>query len=298
MSPVPPFVTSCHSVSPPSPSCHPVSPCAPIPPVPPTQVQQKQHRDTVAVYRSHLLQAAQVGLPDPAWGLWGVGAQFWVLGTQVGSREKPHSLLRRGSWTRASTPRCCGSCGPRRKRGRGIKLGNWDARVACVRFRVPFHVLIPRPHPNSSERGGGACVYPSPFPGNPPQTVGTPSPFLGSPCPYLSHSSTDSVPVGSALFPAPPAGLPPPPPQREFGAGADALQVGAVGWGPAQEDPGGNLGAPEAVRARLHDPGTGNGIRDGAMGRLDSPRCSPASCPCPHGVGSVSPHGGWQLSGE
>ncbi|NWT55791.1 ANR35 protein, partial [Erythrocercus mccallii] len=53
-----PGVTPCHLLSPPvtlSPPASPVpSPC-PSPP----QVQQKQHRDTVAVYRSHLLQAAQ-----------------------------------------------------------------------------------------------------------------------------------------------------------------------------------------------------------------------------------------------
>lgn len=285
MSPVSPFVTSCHSVSPPVPPVPPSATQCPHPACAP-QVQQKQHRDTVAVYRSHLLQAAQVGPPDPARGLWGVGAEFWVPGTQVGFRDKPRSLLRRDSWMRASTPRCCGSCGPRRERGRGIKLG----KLGRTRGLCP----IPYPHPNSSGRG----VYPAPFPWNPPQTTGTPSPFLGSPWSHSSHSSPDSVPVGSALFPAPPAGLPPPPPQREFGAGADALQVGAVGRGPAQEDPGGNPGAPEAVGAQLRDPGAGNGIRDGAMGRSDSPRCSPASCLCPHGVGSVSPHGGWQLSGE
>ncbi|NWX33403.1 ANR35 protein, partial [Notiomystis cincta] len=41
--------------------CHPVSPSVTLCPHPacPPQVQQKQHRDTVAVYRSHLLQAAQ-----------------------------------------------------------------------------------------------------------------------------------------------------------------------------------------------------------------------------------------------
>ncbi|NXS81203.1 UACA protein, partial [Erpornis zantholeuca] len=47
--PVPPLVTLCH------PPCHPV----PSPRLSPPQLQQKQHRDTVAVYRSHLLQAAQ-----------------------------------------------------------------------------------------------------------------------------------------------------------------------------------------------------------------------------------------------
>ncbi|NXF82898.1 UACA protein, partial [Sclerurus mexicanus] len=44
-----PGVTPCHPVSPPVSPCHPVSP----------HVQQKQHRDTVAVYRTHLLWAAQ-----------------------------------------------------------------------------------------------------------------------------------------------------------------------------------------------------------------------------------------------
>ncbi|NXI31287.1 ANR35 protein, partial [Sterrhoptilus dennistouni] len=44
-----PSVTSCHSESPS------VTLTLPVP----LQVQQKQHRDTVAVYRSHLLQAAQ-----------------------------------------------------------------------------------------------------------------------------------------------------------------------------------------------------------------------------------------------
>ncbi|NWU28508.1 ANR35 protein, partial [Dyaphorophyia castanea] len=41
--------------------CHPTSARATLCPHPacPPQVQQKQHRDTVAVYRSHLLQAAQ-----------------------------------------------------------------------------------------------------------------------------------------------------------------------------------------------------------------------------------------------
>ncbi|NXC30905.1 UACA protein, partial [Campylorhamphus procurvoides] len=54
-----------------SPSCHPKTPCVtprarchPLsPPLP--QVQQKQHRDTVAVYRTHLLWAAQ-GFMDRA----------------------------------------------------------------------------------------------------------------------------------------------------------------------------------------------------------------------------------------
>ncbi|NXG20618.1 ANR35 protein, partial [Grallaria varia] len=45
---VPP-VTFCHPMSPCVTSCHPMSP----------SVQQKQHRDTVAVYRTHLLRAAQ-----------------------------------------------------------------------------------------------------------------------------------------------------------------------------------------------------------------------------------------------
>ncbi|NXA12288.1 UACA protein, partial [Sapayoa aenigma] len=43
----------CHSMSPCVPWCHPLSPS------PLSQVQQKQHRDTVAVYRTHLLRAAQ-----------------------------------------------------------------------------------------------------------------------------------------------------------------------------------------------------------------------------------------------
>ncbi|NWY35152.1 ANR35 protein, partial [Pheucticus melanocephalus] len=47
-----PGVTPCHPLSPLVTLSHPVPPCA-------RQVQQKQHRDTVAVYRSHLLQAAQ-----------------------------------------------------------------------------------------------------------------------------------------------------------------------------------------------------------------------------------------------
>ncbi|NWU88145.1 ANR35 protein, partial [Onychorhynchus coronatus] len=50
----------CHPVSPPVAPCHPVPRCHPVSPVsPPSQVQQKQHRDTVAVYRTHLLRAAQ-----------------------------------------------------------------------------------------------------------------------------------------------------------------------------------------------------------------------------------------------
>ncbi|NXF21038.1 UACA protein, partial [Rhodinocichla rosea] len=47
-----PGVTPCHPWRPLVTLSHPVPPCA-------RQVQQKQHRDTVAVYRSHLLQAAQ-----------------------------------------------------------------------------------------------------------------------------------------------------------------------------------------------------------------------------------------------
>ncbi|NXK97166.1 ANR35 protein, partial [Formicarius rufipectus] len=52
----------CHpmALSPPVTPCHstcPVSPRVPSPPL--FQVQQKQHRDTVAVYRTHLLRAAQ-----------------------------------------------------------------------------------------------------------------------------------------------------------------------------------------------------------------------------------------------
>ncbi|NXY15488.1 ANR35 protein, partial [Atrichornis clamosus] len=48
--------TLCHPSKPPLTLYHPAQ-CHPVPP--PSQVQQKQHRDTVAVYRSHLLQAAQ-----------------------------------------------------------------------------------------------------------------------------------------------------------------------------------------------------------------------------------------------
>ncbi|NWS23203.1 ANR35 protein, partial [Pachyramphus minor] len=50
VSPVSPGVTSCHPVSPCHSQCHPV--------------QQKQHRDTVAVYRTHLLRAAQGFMDD------------------------------------------------------------------------------------------------------------------------------------------------------------------------------------------------------------------------------------------
>ncbi|NWR39654.1 ANR35 protein, partial [Tachuris rubrigastra] len=51
------------------PRCHPRSPCVtlchPVTPMsPPSQVQQKQHRDTVAVYRTHLLRAAQGFMDD------------------------------------------------------------------------------------------------------------------------------------------------------------------------------------------------------------------------------------------
>ncbi|RLV62518.1 hypothetical protein DV515_00019231, partial [Chloebia gouldiae] len=59
------------------------------------EVQQKQHRDTVAVYRSHLLQAAQVGPPGPARGLWGMGARCWVPGTQGFMDEGVHAALLR-----------------------------------------------------------------------------------------------------------------------------------------------------------------------------------------------------------
>ncbi|NXG12478.1 ANR35 protein, partial [Sakesphorus luctuosus] len=49
-----PHVTLCHHMSLHVPKCHPVFPLSPL-----CQVQQKQHRDTVAVYRTHLLRAAQ-----------------------------------------------------------------------------------------------------------------------------------------------------------------------------------------------------------------------------------------------
>ncbi|NWQ72529.1 ANR35 protein, partial [Neopipo cinnamomea] len=54
--PVPPQVTSHRPVSPRHSQCHPRTPCA--------SVQQKQHRDTVAVYRTHLLRAAQGFMDD------------------------------------------------------------------------------------------------------------------------------------------------------------------------------------------------------------------------------------------
>ncbi|KAF1583532.1 UNVERIFIED_CONTAM: Ankyrin repeat domain-containing protein 35, partial [Eudyptes pachyrhynchus] len=58
---VPLFVTPCHLVPP---LCHPLPPrppslSPPPPPSSPPQVQQKNHRDIVAVYRTHLLNAAQ-----------------------------------------------------------------------------------------------------------------------------------------------------------------------------------------------------------------------------------------------
>ncbi|NWY22241.1 ANR35 protein, partial [Aphelocoma coerulescens] len=54
--------TLCNLLSlcvPPVPLVPPSATLCPHPACPPPQVQQKQHRDTVAVYRSHLLQAAQ-----------------------------------------------------------------------------------------------------------------------------------------------------------------------------------------------------------------------------------------------
>ncbi|NXK43746.1 ANR35 protein, partial [Piprites chloris] len=51
--PVPPRVTQGHPLSSGVTPGHPTSPFV-------TRVQQKQHRDTVAVYRTHLLRAAQV----------------------------------------------------------------------------------------------------------------------------------------------------------------------------------------------------------------------------------------------
>ncbi|NWR95965.1 ANR35 protein, partial [Furnarius figulus] len=50
-----PRVTPCHPCHPVSPLSPCVTPCHPVSP----SVQQKQHRDTVAVYRTHLLWAAQ-----------------------------------------------------------------------------------------------------------------------------------------------------------------------------------------------------------------------------------------------
>lgn len=257
---------SCHTVSPFLTSCHSESPSVtlcPHPACPPMQVQQKQHRDTVAVYRSHLLHAAQVGPPGPAGG-WKHSSVCQAPRWDPGKSHTPSSA---GIHGRGRSLRAAADPAGRGRSG-AVAL---NRETATHTWPASHSVTRSVSHAVSSSQGRACTLLHSP-----PEILGPPSPFLGYHCP---HSNTDSDPVGIALFPVPPAEPRPPPPQREFGAGADALQVGAAGRGPAQEDPGGNLGAPGAVGAQLGDPGTGTGLRDGAMGRLDSLKCSPASCP-------------------
>uniref|UniRef100_A0A8C3JQV5 Ankyrin repeat domain 35 n=1 Tax=Calidris pygmaea TaxID=425635 RepID=A0A8C3JQV5_9CHAR len=74
--------TRCHPLSPRHPLCLPTFLFSPPSSSPPSQVQQKNHRDIVAIYRTHLLNAAQVGSPWSRGG--GDGDNFgWKI--QIGS---------------------------------------------------------------------------------------------------------------------------------------------------------------------------------------------------------------------
>lgn len=165
----------------------------------------------MAIYRTHLLNAAQVGprVPPPfgvtragRGGGGGWDDNFWLEKYKSGERHRiwvPHGRPgpaprqspppRRASWTRGSTPCCCGSCG-RRSEGQdggqarhpptthtprqAIKLEKPRVPISCPRPQ-PGRVEVAGPAPSGDLRGGdtpGGLAAPTVGPGHPHHVPG------------------------------------------------------------------------------------------------------------------------------